>query len=161
MRASPLGTMESRGFGPELRGERLYVPATEAIDDQTREFIRTNRQAIVDELRLRAFVGASVARVEVAQEPMPVAIGDAHAWWNAQGWTVAKWLDECAAAGVAVSFDGVKVTLTSRSGYVPPWVCSDRYQLERAGVFALHFAGTSDALCSENECYSNSREQRC
>jgi hypothetical protein len=62
------------------------------------------------------------------------------AWWHA--WTdtdIERWLGEVRAAHVDVSWDGSRVVLTPRYLYVPAWVCSDRYQLETAGVLPAYF----------------------
>jgi hypothetical protein len=62
------------------------------------------------------------------------------AWWHA--WTdtdTERWLAEVRAAHVDVTWNGSRVVLTPRYLYVPAWVCSDRYQLEQAGVLPAYF----------------------
>jgi len=60
------------------------------------------------------------------------------AWWE-RGFSVTRWLADVRDAGVDVAWDGFSTSLVPRFGYVPPWVCSDHYQLARAGVLRAHF----------------------
>lgn len=137
--------------GVELRlfeGRIQHRPAD--LAPELREFIKEHREAILVELQARAHgllrrcgpvATPSLApcrdpfEVRFEDDEKPAEDADAGPWWTRPGFDVGAWLLEAERHVRFELVDG-SVTRRARGPYMPPWVCSDAYQLERAGVLA-------------------------
>lgn len=61
-------------------------------------------------------------------------------WWHEPGWAVEPWIADVQATGADVLCVRGEVAIkpSLASGYVPPWVCSEAWQLR--DVLRDHFA---------------------